>query len=176
MNLELKHLAAYLPYQLEMVGCQSKLNPNILDRWLNDEWEITPMLRPLSDLVNEIEYEGRKFIPIVELKNFQSTNGLLYIDKEKTIAKEKIIEVKSFTAHTVGTSYYVKYIEPYTNMDDGLIYFEYCEHFNRFGKVMLEPMRKPMSVGSQLEMFQMLFQWHFDVFRLIEQNLAVIKS
>lgn len=86
---------------------------------------------------------------------------------------QKTIEIKSITSFTVGTSHYIKYIEPYENMDDGVIYFEYCEYFTRFGKVMLEPRRKPLSVGFQWQMFQMLFEWHFDVFNLIGKGLAV---
>jgi hypothetical protein len=29
------------------------------------------------------------------------------------------------------------------------------------------------NISNQYEMFQKLFEWHFDLFRLIENNLAV---
>lgn len=50
MKLELKHLAPYLPYDLQMIGCQSKLSPMILEKWQNDEWDITPILKPLHEI------------------------------------------------------------------------------------------------------------------------------
>lgn len=50
MKLELEHLAPYLPYDLQMIGCQSKLSPRILEKWQNDEWDITPILKPLYEL------------------------------------------------------------------------------------------------------------------------------
>lgn len=63
----IEYLAPYLPYGLNMVGCQSKLNPAILQRFLDDEFDIIPILYDLSYLTKEIEVNGEKFVPMVEL-------------------------------------------------------------------------------------------------------------
>jgi hypothetical protein len=79
MELELKHLAPYLPYK---VKCRSKTTGTVFTiTGFNDRKDITTfgdlvmskfestqlLLRPLSDLTNEIEIDGKKLIPIHEL-------------------------------------------------------------------------------------------------------------
>jgi len=91
MELELKHLAAYLPYGLkiqgqthgeiqEMTGLNSgvvMINHNTKG-WA-DFYDIKPILRPLSDLTKEIEINGEKFVPILELSKCVD-NGHNHID------------------------------------------------------------------------------------------------
>lgn len=77
MKLELKHLSPYLPYGLMIQGNThgevaemsevNENNVNIKDRgftygWWADIFDIKPILRPLSDLTKEIEYNGEKFL------------------------------------------------------------------------------------------------------------------
>lgn len=175
MKLELKHLAPYLPYGLKLVYLDGSIRDLIyLDLQSLSRIGIycKPILRPLSDLTKEIEVNGEKFVPIIELQNFETTHFLIHCDSKKIIEQQKIIEVKTFE-YSEGNTHIVKYVEPYGNMENGIITFEYSEQFDRFGKAMLSPYRKPLGVGGQLQMFQKLFEWNFDVFNLIPQGLAI---
>lgn len=64
MQLKIEHIAKRLPYGLKMVGCQSELTPKILQRWVDGDWDIEPILFPLSALTQEITIKGIKFTPI----------------------------------------------------------------------------------------------------------------
>lgn len=137
MKLELKHLAPYLPYGLEMSrnGFVGKLiqlkNPKETDLLeifefqisCSNWWENTedvnhykPILRPLSDLTKEIEVNGERFV----------LSDRLYYD---------------FDRH-------------------GLNGFD-------FRDIEKTPLEYPFNI------VQKLFEWHFDVFGLIEQGLAI---
>ncbi len=67
MKLELKHIAPYLPYELEIKYRASstqflgKDNLHLIDLCLNKQWK--PILRPLSDLTKEIEHNGEILTP-----------------------------------------------------------------------------------------------------------------
>lgn len=102
-NLELKHLAAYLPYELrvkilnykydctgEQFGVLSgyyfydgiphfHMNQNRTQAG-KDISLFVPILRPLSDLTKEIEVNGEKFIPIEKISpvsNFFNVDFLI---------------------------------------------------------------------------------------------------
>lgn len=70
MKLELKHLAFYLPYRLQMYcetmnGCETfqwTLQTNNIDDALG--FQNKPILRPLSDLTKEIEMPFGKIVPM----------------------------------------------------------------------------------------------------------------
>lgn len=71
MKLELKHLAPYLPYDLKMywenldgqIRDPYILLPSAIDHII--DFQNKPIMRPLSDLTKEIEYNGCKFIPLI---------------------------------------------------------------------------------------------------------------
>ncbi len=72
-QLEIKHLAPYLPYGLKFEAKQLNkynkvstfiLNSVVILDWERGNLEIKPILRPLSDLTEEIERNGKKFVPI----------------------------------------------------------------------------------------------------------------
>jgi len=86
MKLEIKHLAPYFPYKLQVnVKLREDselpyylsedgiytLDGLMLDWYPNEVKEIKPILRPLSDLTKEIEVNGKKFIPMFELFNIE---------------------------------------------------------------------------------------------------------
>ena len=81
-TLELKHLAPYLPYGLKLIGHThgeivemsevNENNVNIKNRgfqygWWADIFDVSPILRPLSDLTKEFEYKGKKIQVLNEL-------------------------------------------------------------------------------------------------------------
>lgn len=90
MELELKHLVSYLPYglqlqyvvrgDLEATGLMTSIShypwethPNRVRITVGEEehiWMFKPILRPLSDLIKEIDYNGERFIPIEKLGLF----------------------------------------------------------------------------------------------------------
>ena len=98
MKLELKYFAAYLPHKLkctciksdskfvkdfgikEIIGLSFNINREcFVGIFQNSELDINkiiPFLHPLSDLTKEIEVNGEKFIPIVELLKLDNPQWL----------------------------------------------------------------------------------------------------
>ena len=128
MELQLKHLAPYLPYGLRMkayknTGKLIKLDDSCVQIKFDKHYseyhyfmEIKPILRPLSDLTKEIEHNEEKFVP--HKKFFREAYQL--IQNELEITNNKPL----------------------------------CDYFT-------------------WEIMQKLFEWHFDVFGLIEKGLAI---
>jgi hypothetical protein len=139
MKLEIKHLAPYLPYglkvqhttfvefgktieriqTLECLSDECATFPSGMDYYFDDEneCEIKPLLRPLSDLTKEIEHNGERFVPIEKLKEMYGMTILMSNNK----SNEPVAPLK---------------LEPYI-------------------------------------IIQQLFEWHFDVFGLINSGLAI---
>lgn len=74
-NIEVKYITPYLPYKLKLGSPKMKNGSraimtlrggHITESGLS-EGLYKPILRPLSDLTKEIEVNGKKFVPIVEL-------------------------------------------------------------------------------------------------------------
>lgn len=143
MSLELKHLAAYLPYGLMLSQYREDLNINaqselvslsadkmrvLLQRFPYSEDvaynEVKPILRPLSGLTKEIEHNGEKFIPF----NY-------------------LTEKEGNRMH-IALNY------------DGELLFQPKDISSIWTKDMIRITNK-------------LFEWHFDVFGLIEKGLAI---
>jgi len=141
MKLELKHLAPYLPYglnigqfdngfmfELEMVIDYKKLKRgNYVNIDYVDGVKYKPILRPLSDLTKEIEHNGEKFIPCKQLakgEHFPNTYSF---------------KIEIDTLNVVG------YYTP----------------------------ESWLPLVSHYELWEKLFEWHFDVFGLIEKGLAI---
>lgn len=126
MKLELKHLAPYLPYGLKGIDYDNKtylfigLDCNGKEYWDCNEvldkkgYDVKPILRPLSDLTEEIEINGEKFVP-----------------------KNKLTEMFDY------------------------ITFDYRAFESDF------------FLSMPYDLVKQLFEWHFDVFGLIEQGLAI---
>lgn len=83
MKLELKHLAGYLPYRLELWHNQWKeilimdcAGSNCDTLSIEDVSEYAkPILRPLSELTKEIEVNGEKFVPIERFNKIRKWEG-----------------------------------------------------------------------------------------------------
>jgi len=97
MKLELKYLAGYLPYDLNMDSHGRKyiLNGFMLESLLNVQDK--PILRPLSDLTKEIEVNGEKSIYLVEIMKIKENGdwiGLQYkkIDENPFYVIQKLLE------------------------------------------------------------------------------------
>lgn len=147
--LTIKELAPYLPYRLKgksnqydsidlLLGiygtmghsltlCHRINNHNTCDYDCNVN-EFKPILRPLSDLIKEIEVNGKKFVPI-----------------------DKLLEI----AHCNITI-------PKTRMCLDDILYGYKENI-----------RRVINEDMPLFVYNKLLEWHFDVFGLIEKDLAI---
>jgi hypothetical protein len=173
-KLELKHLAPFLPYGINIL---SKLESNI-DKYPFEPCEIVsidmlsksitvrhmvgydkdfeyityknfrdvkPILRPLSDLVKEIEVNGERFIPLGKLhyKYCLTASG-----KRTTKASyEYYIDKNCYaTFYSVNGGSFGIYIDT------------------------IDINKTPYRI------LRWLFEWHFDVFGLIEKGLADVKK
>jgi hypothetical protein len=132
MELELKHIAPYLPYGLKwtLQGLNEFAMSGVTHETLFTEsgavltWPkhpdlpraLFPLLRPLSSLTKVIEVDGKKFVPINNLTLSKADSFSDFLDLSKGIK-----DVMSFRYWVV----------------------------------------------------EKLFEWHFDVFGLIEEGLAV---
>ena len=122
-KLELRHLAPYLPFGLKIFyhGTKRKINAGngSSTNWIGITATLQrqgenckPILRNLSDLTKEIEVNGKKFVPAVELKLFIQCD--------------------------------IDWWKDYGDLKYG-----------------------------QYDMVEKLFEWHFDVFSLIDKGLAI---
>lgn len=150
MKLELKHLAPYLPYKLKMKGNQGgdvfhllglRNNETCLFFELSyweDIFDFKPMLRPICDLTKEIEINGKKFVPMEYLFDFE--NPYNKIPKRMKYHYEEVPNRISITHNATCRSTEVLFSEMGAN---------------------------------PYWMMQKLFEWHFDVFGLINEGLAL---
>lgn len=102
-----------------------------------------PILRPLSDLIKKIDVNGEKIIPIRELKSGGT-------DKEEVYAFEDF----------EGTNYVCSDNESHE------LVFNSNSGFNRRYNCESRQL-------NSYPIYQKLFEWHFDVFGLIEKGLAI---
>lgn len=145
MKLELKHIVPYLLYEVKSVTGIVRVNLTAVsldspfvftttylgsrDKKMVNISEIKPILRPLSDLINEIEVNGKRFVPVEWFEIGDDDNGTEYDHGNiKTILS--LIEISKHN----------------------------CFHDAQYLPYLL---------------IQKLFEWHFDVFGLIEKGLAI---
>lgn len=162
MKLELKHFIYqnYKPVSVFVGGTIDLITEldfeNKIVSFLNlgnrllDDCGFKLILHPLSDLTEEIEVNGEKFIPIVELAEKESANNNIYV---KDIHSSKDIFWVDFE-----------------NSEEDEFRFCYC--INSFQKGKLNP-NSHTFVQNQIELWNMLLSWHFDIFGLIDARLAV---
>ena len=166
MKLEIKHLAPYLPYGLRiehptMMSGNRKISEmrnlgqtsiEISHRIYVQISSCKPLLRQLSELTKEIEIDGEKFVPITELAKIYETDEIFGHLK---------FEIKyDFAA--------VKYVDS----EENNIIFCYNFKTKSFGTHDFDN-KIIHTVQNQLDLFQKLFEWHFDVFGLIDQGIAL---
>lgn len=171
-KLELKHLTGYLPYGLKVqlldrkkftkrivVGCTNKGILRIGDDG-HHNWEayfdkIKPILRPMSDLIKEINVNGVKIIPIIEIaKISESVIKVIRINSKKTITgfdyENGLQDKMRFCLHHLTNHFQITFIDNEEYRNDCVL--------------------------NQLEMFDKLFEWHFDVHDLLSKGLAIDKN
>jgi hypothetical protein len=174
MELQLKQLAPYLPYCLslmvgslrdyrqygseEMVslGGITELSTDIDCRDFKD---VKPILRPLTDLTSEITHNGKTFVPLREL--IDDADHLCFVDWYDGFDKYTT-QIDDDWNHVISF-----------DSSDGELQFGFDANSNSFH---LTIDRQNELILGQLDLFNKLFEWHFDIFGLIEAGLAINKN
>lgn len=164
-KLEVKDIAPYLPYNLQMQYeptrekgvLESILHANneydelrfgISTMFQSDHyWLFKPILRPMSDLTNEITHNGQTFVPIVELAKIGTREEKCYI-----------------TNGNIGTCY----VDAVNQKKGFFIYHPQGYFIWQVGKN-----GDPLTVWNQKQLFEKLYELHFDVNDLIGRGLAI---
>jgi len=172
MELTTKHLAAYLPYGLKVSNsinfadfgiCQNttellqgySFGNVITDK---DEFGIEYCilhLRPLSDLTKEITINGETFVPMLELLKIAIND---FDDNEGEINAGMITE---WELHDLNITAY---------LNEELV----CKLLYNKSKIkftFISPQDLWWSCSYSL--MEKLLEWHFDIFGLLENNLAI---
>ncbi len=161
-KLELRFLAGYLPYGLKALG---NCNYHTIIGFKNETYfieggnnyaygdiaDFKPILRPLSDLTKEIEVNGSKFVPIVELVKISDP----FFRTVKDILSK-------------GVVHGIRYFDETSNC----IVFNYSRDTSSF-TTFENDLKTTFITQKQLELFEKLYEWHFDVHGLIESGLAI---
>ena len=163
MKLELKHLAPYLPYDLQMayivkdevveVGSLNKVYINKLENHpiryginYNDaehEWMFKPLLRPLSSITIEEAYEL----------------GVIITSEA---------DMEDMEVGVGGINLFGEYYTTINYQDKVDKTFSFVVQFSSIGIAGINPIT--------YEVYTWLFKNHFDVFGLIDEGLAIVKN
>lgn len=189
MELELKHLAPYLPYGLKVLyhGEQRKMNAGngSSTHWIGitatlqrQGGNCKPILRPLSDLTKEIEISGERIVPLHRLfwigwgKNDNEIPKFI-----KSLTKFKIDRCWYEMRIMVIDKKYGSRIHELIYASDRFKYFLSTSVYTENKKMLSFRDYGYLSNISQhvvcYELTTKLLEWHFDVFGLIEQDLAI---
>lgn len=131
--------------------------------------EIEIILRPLSDLIKEIEVNGEKFVPLQKLCRLFAYNEQYKKDwifnSEENYAFNGGSNRNNFNKDLI---YFCSASDPITNREFG--YYSISKKFYLKNNRDKEDLTY---VVNQYDAMQKLFEWHFDVFGLIEAGLAI---
>lgn len=155
MGLELKHLAAYLPYDVKFTDglIIYELDTENLAGVINDCKHLNNIklhLRPLSDLTKEITVNGETFVPILSLAKASDPFYSWEISKKSLFHKSAFCH-----SYTGRVSFSI-------NTD-----FKKLYSFNTSINGQFIQTNNPHLV------YQKLLEWHFDIFGLIPAGLAI---
>lgn len=179
-KITLEELALYLPYGLKYSFDGEDLHHTVIGMDITDMGihlispyndygtcninRGKPILRPLSQLTQEIEHNGKNFIPIVELYKIACGN---YSD-----AVVKYVDILSTTEmrHAMkGFSDF--YFGIYQSENDVRLGTQY--HFKLWSTDLEGRHTIVQTVFCQSLLFQKLHEWHFDLHNWIERGLAL---
>lgn len=155
MKAELKHLSKYFPYELKGVaesgtihGIESRNNKFdglTLEGFIN---ECTPIMHPLENLVKEITEGGETFRPMFKL--------LQLVSNQQEIPSETIEYSINEGVYLIRVNYMGFYV-----------ILGYDSNDNSFRMIRND---KNVSVNNQLEAFELLYKWHFNIYKVKSIN------
>ncbi len=163
MKLEFKYLAPYLPFN---VKCKMKLGPyfeeeiSVIDS--SNYWHIEkdhsssiiPFLYSIESLICEIEINGTKFIPLIELAKIAESRCA-------NIGEMKLENGNYFLAFSDNNG-----------MSFVFGYFSKTKSFLLHSNI-INSIGDSVYPANQFELFQKLCEWHIDFQDLIGQGLAI---
>ena len=128
-----------------------------------------PILRPLSDLTKKIEVNGEKFVPLQKLCRLFAYN--------EQYKKDWIFNSEENYAFNGGRNRnnFNKELIYFCSASDPIMTIEFG-YYSISKKFYLKDNRDKEDltyVVNQYDAMQKLFEWHFDVFGLIEAGLAI---
>lgn len=149
-NLNLELVSPFFPHKVKAQFRDGEIleieRIASFDKWNN----IKLILRPLSDLINEIEIDGKKFIPIVKLMDLSVNMNW------------------SETDHMISESgcqeWWCRWKDSHVSI------FGYNKESQYFYNLLNDEHQK---VYNQKELFNHLYKWHFDVDGLIDKGIAI---
>lgn len=179
-TLQLKHICGYLPYGLkvrfegcdmvhEMVGLDiTSQGMHLISPYgdfgrCNIE-EAKPLLRSLSSLTKEVEHNGERFVPMVEL--YKIARGRY---KDSIIRHYSVMATNSIMVEMEG---YRNFIFSIVKSESD-IRIENPYNFQLHSTNLHQDDAKSEMVLCWNTLFEKLYEWHFDVFGLIDKNLAI---
>ena len=164
MKLELRHLKPYLDHRLKIqndYGVKEMTDSGLGVKGKTSISEAlrigTPILRPLSDLTKEIKIDGEKFIPIIRMYN---TSRKLSQDTEIDFEWVEAWSGNLILRHKSSANYYTDFIYSEYSFYSSAVDVKNKKGWNN-------------KIENQYFLFEMLFEYKFDVFGLIENNLAI---
>lgn len=170
MKLELKHLVGYLPFNLQskQIFDQQKLIREVslcnVMNFIDGSTESKIMLRPIEDLKETIEHDGKRFIPILELFKISISE-----DVEQ-------YRINGAWDDNVGFACGVRVVDS----GEEVMILSYSERhgFATQESAIVDVVkdRKTKLTLNQKEIWQKLYEWHFDVDGLLRFKLAVRKE
>lgn len=169
-KLELKHWCAYMPYGLKMIfeksgnireltGLQTSSGMSMIfifnELYHSQEFfNYKPILRPLSDLTKEIEHNGEKFVPIEVI-------GKLFVEQG-----EFLDGFFGWDIPTGGDDYQDYYFN--IAFSNEVLHLEtWCGEPNEKYSYIVE------THALEYTAYNQLIKYHFDIFNLIPEGLAV---
>ncbi len=176
MKLELKDLACYLPYDLK-IKTGDYIRTLSISVTTTTEISLSnvlcdvgykPILRPLSDLTNEITINGDAFIPLIEIaKSYDfEINGKDTIFEDGKIKLFELLEDPNDRYQQIDNEiqFYID-VSNSINSDDIFIHKTWSDEIgSAYGN---------QSIPFDYQEMCKLLEWHFDVFGLIEKGLAI---
>lgn len=114
---------------------------------------IKPVLHPLSDLTKAIVHKGEAFVPAIKLAKIATNND--FINYSITIENGTIIVENIAKFSSLNMQFEIE-------LDNGIIDFCYCDCNGR-----------DYPFSNQLQLFQKLVEWHFDIANLIQKGEAI---
>lgn len=112
--------------------------------------EIKPILRPLSDLTKEIEVNRERFVPIISLSRYVD-NGHNHVD----------------SAYHKSSNYITVLTQKCDDVENVKFRFTYE------GISAIERSGEAVSFVTYDKIKAKLYEWHFDIYGLIENGLAI---
>lgn len=126
--------------------------------WISIDYGLKPLLHPLSKLTQEIEHNREKFVPILKVLEILKIYPMSYNISENSI--DLILDPRKHRANSRTKEN--RQVRFWFNSFNGIGF--YCSNM------------KLLMYKDIYGAIKKLFEWHFDVFGLIENGLAIEKQ